>query len=606
MPFDGLFAAAVRRQLNDVLAGARIDKIYQPAPHTIILHCWRPGVDLRLLLSAEPNRPRMHLTRGNPPNPMQPPPFCMLLRKHLDPGKIAAVEQIGLDRVLHIVIDGYDEAGRPTRRRLVAELTGRNSNLILVDDASGVIIDAIRRASLHVNKYRAILPGETYVPPPLGNRLDPRSLTDGALSEKAATQPDGVAWARFIAGTVEGVSPFAARHVAVAAGLSPDAAMDPSDGQAMAAVVDVLAELTRAAVAGAFSPVIILNETGQPADFWAWRPAHVAPDRLQPAPDPSAAADAYYEFRTAADAEQQLRATLQRAVGGALKRLRRKAAALRGDLEQAARAEEYRLYGELLMAHLHMVKKGPEATVPNYYEGGKPITIPLDPALDPAANAQKYFKRYAKAKTARLAIQQQLDAVEEEAAYLEQALLHVEMEAGMEALRELEAELQAAGVLPVAKAGMPRRDQARGAKDERKQRARTAKPLRARATDGSVILIGRSNRQNDRLTLHTARPDDIWLHVKDLPGAHVILQPVAGEPSEEALREAAELAAYYSRARSSSNVAVDWTKARYVRKPKGARPGMVIYDHHQTIFVTPDEQRVQALLRAAEAASDVD
>jgi len=602
MPFDGLFAAAVRRQLADALVGARIDKIYQPMPHTVILHCWRPGEHRRLLLSADPNFPRVHLTRSDPPNPLQAPLFCMVLRKHLDPGKIVAVEQVGFDRVLHIVVDGYDENGKPARRRLIAELTGRNSNLVLVDEAN-LIIDALRRAPADVNSYRAVWPGEPYVAPPATGKLDPRSATAEALVQRAAALTASTSWERFLSGAVEGVSPFAAAHVVAAAGLPPNAPIAPEE-RSMAAVAAQLAELVRAAEAGAFTPAVVLDETGCPADFWAWRPAHVAPDKLRPAPDPCGAADAYYEHKTAVAAREQLRARLAQAVRAALKRLQRKAEALKEDLAAAEQAEQYRLFGELLTASLHMVKQGPEATVPNYYEGGAPITIPMDPALTPAANAQKYFKRYNKAKTAQTAVKAQLDAVNADMAYLEQALLHIELAPGTPELEELEAELQAAGVLPAGAAakkdgsGAGRAKQASSA-----SRAASARPLQVRASDGSLIFVGRSNRQNDRLTLHTARPDDIWLHVKNLPGAHVILKPAGKEPSEQALREAAELAAYFSRARSSRNVAVDWTRARYVRKPKGARPGMVLYEHYQTLFVTPDEQRVQRLLAASEGSA---
>jgi Predicted RNA-binding protein homologous to eukaryotic snRNP len=457
MPFDGLFAAAVRRQLADALVGARIDKIYQPMPHTVILHCWRPGEHRRLLLSADPNFPRVHLTRSDPPNPLQAPLFCMVLRKHLDPGKIVAVEQVGFDRVLHIVVDGYDENGKPARRRLIAELTGRNSNLVLVDEAN-LIIDALRRAPSDVNSYRAVWPGEPYVAPPATGKLDPRSATAEALVQRAAALTASTSWERFLSGAVEGVSPFAAAHVVAAAGLPPNAPVVPEE-RSMAAVAAQLAELVRAAEAGAFSPAVVLDEAGCPADFWAWRPAHVAPDKLRPAPDPCGAADAYYEHKTAVAAREQLRARLAQAVRAALKRLQRKAEALKEDLAAAEQAEQYRLFGELLTASLHMVKQGPEATVPNYYEGGAPITIPMDPALTPAANAQKYFKRYNKAKTAQTAVKAQLDAVNADMAYLEQALLHIELAPGTPELEELEAELQAAGVLPAAP---PRRRTAAG------------------------------------------------------------------------------------------------------------------------------------------------
>lgn len=623
MPYDGLFAAAVRVRLHGALADARIDKIYQPAPYTIILHLRRPGENLRLLLSADPQHARVHLTETSPPNPLQPPAFCMLLRKYLDPGKIVAVEQVGMDRILHVVIDGFDDAGRPARRRLIAELTGRNSNIVLVDEASGRIIDALRRVSDRVNRYRALLPGVPYVPPPPADKIDPRAVTAADLEPFARDLDPDDTVERLLTAALEGVGPFAAKHIALAAGIPPAATVggltelpgEPADGTlpeltsegraALGALADAARTAARAAESGSAAPVLVVDERGLPADFWSMPPLHVAPERVRVMPDPCAAVDAYYAHRLAAAEKDALRRRLARGLETALKRLRRKRRALEGDLEEAERAEEYRMFGELLTAHLHMVKQGSQAVVPNYYAGGEPVVIPMDPSLHPAVNAQRYFKRYNKAVTARRAVQEQLDAVARDIAYLEQALMHVETAATIEELEDVEAELAAAGFPFGAAGGGPGRGGRPGSPASRAgagQRAAgagraAAAPLTARASDGSRILVGRSNRQNDQLTFRTARPDDVWLHVKDAPGAHVILQPAGGEPSDDALREAAELAAYFSRARGSSRVPVDWTRVKHVRKPKGARPGMVVYDHHQTIYVTPGEEAVRARLQ---------
>lgn len=606
MPFDGMFAAAVRHQLNDVLVGARIDKIYQPTPYTIVLHCRMAGDNVRLLLSADPHHARVHLTRVSLPNPLQAPAYCMLLRKYLDPGKIVAVEQVGFDRILHVVIDGYDEHGQPARRRLIAELTGRNSNLVLVDDRSGRIIDAIRRASARINRYRTMLPGEEYVPPPPADKLDPRSAAASDLAAKAAESEEETL-VRFLVRTVDGLSPFAAHHIAAASRLDPTTPAAALNETELDAICDALRASATAADEGRFEPVVVY-EGDRPVDFWAWPPEHLPSERFRAAGTASTAVDTYYEHYLASAALDELRGRLGRTVRTALKRLRRKAAALQADLDDAAQADKYRLFGELLTANLHLVKQGREATVPNFYDGGTPMTIPLDPALHPAANAQKYFKRYNKAKTARVAVQEQLDAVSADIEYLERALMHIETADGINELRDIEAELVEADVLGAKKqrASQHGRAQRRSKKGAARSDKPLSKPLRARASDGSIILIGRNNRQNDRLTLRTAKPDDVWLHVKDLPGAHVVLQLAGGVsvPSEQVLKEAAQLAAYYSSARSSSNVAVDWTRARYVRKPKGARPGMVIYDHHQTIYVTPDEHAVPSLIVSSDASTE--
>lgn len=597
MPFDGLFAAAVRAQLSDVLAEARIDKIYQPTPYTIILHVRRPGDSRRLLLSADPRHARVHLTDTSPPNPLQAPAFCMLLRKYLDPGKIVAVEQVGLDRILHVVIDTFDDIGRPVRRRLVAELTGRNSNIILVDESSNKIIDAIRRASLRVNRYRAMLPGEEYVPPPPTGKSDPRTWQLDSIHDETARWPAAETVVRALVASFDGISPFAAEHIIAAAGLPTELRVEQLTDVQCDELSSALHALGAAAAAESFSPTIIVDDEGRPLDFWAFPPRHVAADRhriMGDAGDPSAAVDAVYSRRLSDAAEGELRRKLQRTLSTARKRLARKAAALQSDLDDAARADEYRVFGELLTANLHMVQQGSEATVPDYYSGGTPVTIPLDPSLHPAANAQRYFKRYNKAKTARRLVREQLDATTAELDYLDQALVHVEMASGIAELHDIEAELAAAGLLPAPK----ERGARAGGRGSRRRRLPASKPIEAETSDGSRVLVGRNNRQNDQLSLRTARPDDIWLHAKDMPGAHVILQPAdaAAEPDMDTVREAAEVAAYFSKGRQSSNVPVDWTRARHVRKPRGARPGMVIYDHHQTIYVTPNDHGIQRLL----------
>ncbi|MFS8664832.1 MAG: NFACT family protein, partial [Limnochordales bacterium] len=390
----------------------------------------------------------------------------------------------------------------------------------------------------------------------------------------------------------DGFGPFAAREVLVRAGLDPDTRHGDLTAADRERIVDAFLTLVGAVAAGRFAPVVVLDDAGQPLDFWAFPPAQ-APGPLSPCPSPSQAAAAYFNHRLATLGVQRQRQRLERLVAAARARLGRKVENLRQDLAGAARAEEYRLYGELLTAHLHRIPRGETVTLPNYHAGDAPVTIPLDPALSPAENAQRYFKRYAKARAAQAAVQTQLDAAVAELAYLDQVAIHLEMADSLEALAELEAELEAAGV--ASPAGPKAAGDGRPHRAARPGSDGGGKPLEARTRRGARVLIGRSNRQNDRLTLRTARPDDIWLHVKDLPGAHVILQ-VQGEPDEEDLRDAAQLAAYFSKARHSSSVAVDWTRARHVRKPKGARPGMVIYDHHKTIYVSPDEAAVSALL----------
>lgn len=601
MPYDGLFAAAICRELNDTIVGARIDKIFQPTADTVLLHCRRPGETHKLLLSANAQNARVHLTTTRPDNPLHAPAFCMLLRKHLDPGRIAAVEQQGLDRIIRLYVDAFDETGEPVRRILIAEMTGRNSNILLVDEQSGLIIDALRRASSRVNLYRALLPGELYVPPPDGDKLDPRtqSAADMQARIEAAVGNQSEAAGPLLTKLFDGIGPFAAREIALRAGITDEVTHETADRLAVA-----LHELSAHVGLGRFSPTIKLDSTGAPADFWAFAPVGWPTDTTRPCAGANDAADAYYLHRVIGQAVAEKRRLLQRGVTTARRRLARKAAALQKDLDNAARAEDYRIRGELLTANMHLVGRGTEATVPNYYAGGELITIELDPTLGPAANAQQYFKRYSKAKTARTVVQQQLDATSADIGWLDQAAMHIDIADSEEQLAEIGRELAAAGMLPRnVSASLQREERGRRRQSARgKGRQAESPPIEAIIGDGVRVLIGGNSRQNERISLRMARPDDIWLHVKDIAGAHVLL-PRSGmngeEPVPELIAEAAALAAYFSKARKSSNVAVDWTLAKHVRKPRGARTGMVIYDHHRTVYVTPEEETVLKQLAMA-------
>lgn len=599
MPYDGLFTAAVCRELHEKLVGARIDKIFQPAPDTLLFHCRQPGDTHKLLLSANARHARVHLTATRPDNPLHAPVFCMLLRKHLDPGRIAAVEQQGLDRIIRLYIDAFDEAGRPVRRVLIAELTGRNSNIILIDEQSGTIIDALRRVNARVNLYRALLPGELYVPPPHAGKVDPRtqSVTELQTAIEAAVEADRgkTKTTALLTSLYAGIGPFAAQEVVAR-----------SEGRSPAAVATTLYELSDRVAAGRFAPTVKLSPGLEPEDFWAFAPEQWRSATTRPYADASEAADAYYRHRLAGQMLAERRRLLQRGVNATHKRLNRKAAALQKDLDDAARADEYRIRGELLTANMHLIGRGSEASVPNYYEGGQLITIPLDPTLGPAANAQRYFKRYSKAKTARTIVQQQLDATAADLAWLDEAAMHIDMARDVEQLDEVARDLVAAGMLPrnvTASLREPERGRRRG-RVGNKGRTPELAPMEAVIGDGVRVLIGGNSRQNDRISLRIARPEDIWLHAKDIAGAHVLL-PASGADAwddgrlTELIVEAAALAAYFSKARHSGNVAVDWTRAKHVRKPRGARPGMVIYDNHRTVFVTPDEATVLQQLAAA-------
>lgn len=611
MPYDGIFAAAIVRELQTTIVGARIDKIFQPTPDTLLLHCRVPGDTYKVVLSAHPRQARVHLTRRRPANPLHAPVFCMTLRKHLDPGRITAVEQQGLDRIIKFHIEGFDDIGRPARRSLIAELTGRNSNIVLVDEDSGRIIDALKRVNARVNSYRALLPGETYIPPPVGNKVNPRGLSEAQLLASIETAAEHSAeltsessrevlraTAAVLPDLFDGMSPFAARDVA--------ARVEGPDEPA-AAVARALHSFLQHVTNGRFTPTLRTNEAGEPVDVWAFVAKQWNRDHCKTYETANEAADVYYAHQLTGQALADKRRLLQRGITTAHKRLTRKAAALENDLRDAARADEYRVFGELLTANMHLVGRGAEAVVPNYYDGGAHVTIPLDPTVGPAANAQRYFKRYSKLKTAVTKVQEQLNETIADTTWLDQAAVHVQMASTPDQLDEIARELLHSDLLP-RNVRSRLQDERPGRGRRRSQRPRSEAPeppLEAVIGEGIRLLIGGNGRQNDRISLRLARPDDFWFHVKDIAGAHVLLPRAQTNllpdeaPDPDLIAEAAAVAAYFSKARHSGNVAVDWTLAKHVRKPRGARPGMVIYDHHRTVYVTPEEDVIAAQLARA-------
>ncbi|HEY8393224.1 MAG TPA: NFACT RNA binding domain-containing protein [Thermaerobacter sp.] len=608
---DGLLIAAVLAELRSLLP-ARVERIYQPDPHTVILHLYAGAAQV-LLISADPRHPRIHLTRRPPANPAVPPAFCMLLRKHLESARLVEARQgEAYDRWVELVFRGGGrEPGAGGERRLVAELIDRRANILLLDEA-GHILDAIRRVPAERAGTHAVLPGLPYEPPPAPRKVeatpDAATLAAHLAAAFRDAPPERPAW-RVLLGAVPGTGRELVREALRRAGLDPEAAAgaaDPLHDPAAAplqALAGTLAGWLARAARGEFEPALAWDADGTPVSVTAFAVTPPPGGGVTRAPFPSELCDRFYGERLQREAAAELRRRLEQAVREAIERVTRRRDAQRQDLERAERAEPYRLYGELLTAFAHQVPRGArQVQLPNYYDPeGRPVTVPLDPALGPQENAQRYFRLYQKARRGREQVEARLRATEEELAYLrsvEHALAEAEDAGDLETIA---AELAEQGYLNArdGKAGSPgaaasgaARTRAAGKDREGGQRPREGQFLRYMAPGGRPILVGKNNRQNDWLVTRVANDWDIWLHAKDVPGSHVLLRRDRhqGEPDEEALLAAARVAAYHSRARWSSQVPVDYTEARYVRKPRGARPGFVLYDHARTVFVTPDPE----------------
>ena len=567
MPMDGFTLGLVARELNAALAGGRISKIVQPERDEILLTIRNEGVNRQLLLSATANCARAHLTQVKKNNPLEPPALCMLMRKHITGGRVAAIRQVLSDRILEIEIEHHDELGDPARKKLICEFMGKHSNLIFVGE-DGRIIDSARRVNDQISSVREVLPGLRYELPPAHGKLPFDEVTADQLF--AAMSGMNGKLHKLIAQCVSGMSTQTARELAFRATGSEEAHSDEVD---MRAVCESVAENLRT-IPGHIAPAVLYNEDGSPADIVAFEYRSRAHLTAEPYPTISEAMDAFYRSRDMSERIAQKSAAIHRTLRKNIERCERKLALQREALLGSQRMEEYRLKGELLTANLHLAKKGMKSVeLPNYYEEGMPmLTVELDEKLSPGQNGQKYFKLYQKARNAQTLAAEQIEKTEAELNYLEGQLDNLSKCSGESELFELRQELEKFGYVKANRS----RKQLKALPPSR--------PMRFRSPSGRIVLVGKNNLQNDKLTF-TAQPDEVWLHAKDMPGSHVII--VDPEPSDSDIAFAARLAAAYSKGGTSSRVPVDYTLRRYVKKPGGAKPGFVIYTHQHTLSVEP-------------------
>ena len=576
MPMDGLTVGFAARELNEILRGGRIDKITQPERDAVLLVIRAGGVNHRLLLCASPNNARCHLTMGSFSNPLEPPALCMLMRKQLTGARITEIRQVSGDRIVYVDMDAVNELGDHVLRRLVLEIMGRHSNLLLLDE-NDRILEATRHVNMEMSRVRQIQPGMTYLPPPAQDKLDPATVTGEILYERLQGSGSSVPLKRALADTITGLSRVSAEELAgrVLHG-GEDWPADLKD--ACDRLADLLGRLPAMADAR-----VLFSEDGEAADVFAFPYLSERTDSQRPYKTLSEALDIYFGTRDARDRLNQKSASMIRMLKGQLERCQRKLAIQTEELSSAEQMEEYRRYGEAINANLYQLKKGmAEAVLPDWNDpDGGTITVPLDIKLTPSQNAQKYFKKYQKARSAREIAAEQRDKTLAEMDYLEGALLDVDKCVGESELEEIRQELVRTGYM---KKNTNRRQQ---------RQLPQSKPYRYISDDGIAIVVGKNAAQNDRITLG-AKPEEMWLHAKDMPGSHVIIC-CEGEIPHATMKQAATLAAWYSKGQRSSMVPVDYTLRKYVKKPSGAAPGKVIYTHQKTAYMTPEEEEIKKI-----------
>ena len=570
MPFDAIFLSAVRQELLP-LTGSRVDKIQQPSRDTVLLHLRGRDGGGRLLLSANVNRPRIHLTQASFENPAQPPMFCMLLRKHLTGGRLAEITQPPAERSVSLVFDCTDEMGVPCRKKLILELMGRNSNLILTG-ADGRILDCLRRVDFEMSELRQVLPGLFYHDPPRQDKRIPAETDAAEIARLLDAAEPGRRLDKWLLDTFAGISPLIARELSFRFTGETDTPLGGLDVAALAAFLAREFSLPEG-----FVPVL-LQKDSEPKEF-SYREILQYGDYLEETRCASFSEllDRFYTQTDRSERMRQKSQTLRKTVTTLHERVLRKLEHQRQEREATLDREQLRRMGDIVTANLHAISRGQTLLrAENFYEADAPIIeIPLKPDLSPQQNAAKFYKEYAKAKTAEKVLAQQLLQGEQEAEYLATVLDELSRAESESDLAEIRQELEAGGYVRPA--------------DRRKQpKLPASRPMEFASSDGYRILVGRNNRQNDQLSMKTARKDDLWLHIQKFHGTHVIISCAGVRPPDRTVTEAAMLAAFYSQAKNGQNVPVDVTQVRNLRKPNGAKPGMVVYDHYQTVIVTPD------------------
>ena len=584
MPLDALCLSGVVHELQNALSGAKIDKIYQPGRDEVVLALRAPAGNVKLLLSANPSHPRAHLTQISRENPDKPPMFCMLLRKHLSGARLLELVQPPMERVVDLRLEALDELGDRVERRLVLEAMGRHSNLILLD-GEGRIMDCLRRVDSDMSARRQVLPGLFYRLPPAQEKLDPSSLDRAALESALAAAPEESQADKWLLDTFGGLSPLICRELAFRAGGATDARLHQMGEGGRSRLLDELEGLLRSVQENSFTPVMLEKE-GHPSDFTFQPISQYGPAvSCVPFPSFSALLDRFYEQRENQERVRQRGQDLIRSVTNARDRAARKIGLQKQELAATRDRERLRQFGDIITSNLHAMEKGmSRLTAADFYDPECPqIHIPLDPLLTPQQNAAKYYKEYNKAKTAESILTLQLEKGRRDLDYLNSVLEAIALAEGERDLQEIRQELTDTGYL--------RRPSK--ARDRGKRVA--SKPMEFRSSSGLRISVGKNNTQNDLLTTKQAFKSDIWFHTQKIHGSHVILWTEGGQPDLTSIQEAAQLAAWFSQGRESGKVAVDYTPVKYVKKPGGARPGMVVYTTYETAYVAPDGELARRL-----------
>lgn len=585
MSFDGIVTNALVTEFKETIVGGRIDKIYQQEKDEILIHIHNLGNNYKLLLSASSNNPRIYLTNFSKQNPNNPPMFCMFLRKQIQGGIILDINQYELDRIIIIDIKSLDEMGEINIKQLIIEIMGKHSNIILVDESSKIILDSIKRIPENISRVRQVLPGLQYQYPPSNNKINPLNVDFKTFLEIGDKSKKNSQVFKYFYTNFIGLSPLISREICYRANIDERSTTDLLTDLDKKELYNSFKLTMDDILEKRFTPNIIKNDNNEILAFHALKLTQYDGIDKEYNESMSTILDNYYREKDILDRIRQKSLSIRKTVQTKLDRDLNKLNKQREEFLESKKREKYKVYGDLISANIYKIDKGADKVkLENFYtENLEEINIPLDPKLSPPQNAQRYYKKYAKLKNASKLLEKQIPKTKYEIDYLENILISIDNCTEVEELDEIKDELRREGYLKGKD------------KKNKNKKERTSKPYHFISSNNLDIYVGKNNKQNDYLTLRFANKDDIWLHSKDIPGSHVIIRLEDAEVPEETLYEAALLAAFYSKAKNSQNVAIDYAQKKNVKKPKGAKPGMVIYEKNNTIYVTPKKEEINKI-----------
>ena len=585
MALDGLVIHSLAHELTTKLVGGKIDRVHQPENDELVLYIRNNKENFKLVLSSSASNPRIYIANDyKKENPIKAPMFCMLFRKYIQGGIITEISQINFERIIKISVESFDELKEKTTKDIYIEIMGRHSNIILVQNSK--IIDSIKRIPPSVSRVRQLLPNMTYELPPAQDKINPIKGTSIKSFINILREFDGPIY-KGIYSKFLGISPSVAKEICHRANLNPNDNGNDKTRDELSVLYRIFSDLFTNIKKDEYNPCIVIDENvDKVIDFSCINLSYLDGNKFIKNDSISQIIEDYYKTKDFKERVHQRTADLRKSISIKLERLYHKQKKIEKELRDADNADEFKVKGELLTSYIYMIQKGMESVeVANFYDPNySNIRIALNKNLTPSENAQKYFKKYNKLKTAKIELTSQIAICNEEIEYLENIMLGIENCENLEELDDIKDDL-----IKLGYAKAPFRYKAKKDIDP------TTKPNQFTSSDGFTILVGKNNKQNDYLTLRIADPEDLWMHTKNIPGSHVIIKCAGKEVPDNTLLEAATLAAYFSKARLSSQVPVDYTMKKHVKKPSGSKPGMVIYETNSTIYVTPTEELVVKL-----------